>query len=454
MLTFKMSGISKGRIGKYVSRRGDPAPYIYTCMEDHMDRIYGCCAGGDVHKKLLVVCLRKGKRKEIKECGTDTCELRDMAEWLLESGCECFAMESTGSYWQPVYNVLEDAGLNLVVVNPRHMKNIPGKKTDQADADWICDLLRHGLLKPSYIPDRGRREKREAEQRLQSLKQMRASEVNRLQKTFEGCNVKISGTINDITGMSGRALLGEYLEKGTLTIERVQEMRAEGKIASNLKASDEQIVKDFQGSVSTLKRNLLLDILESIDSLDKRIASIRQAIEDELTVSESEAAKAITILPGIGDESARIIIDVLGPTLEQFETPAKLASWAGVAPGNNRSAGKNHSGRTTHGNKLLKTTLVQCANSGVRKKDSFFHAKYERLKIRMGHKKAIMAIAHTILCSIWRLLRQGIVYEDLGVDYYNKHGRERKINRTLKTLQRLGVDPELLIPIQKKILSA
>lgn len=426
-----------------------------SLMEDHMDIVYGSCCGVDVHKKLIVACLRTGSRKkEIRNFGATTRELHEMAEWLKDNNCECVAMESTGSYWKPVYNVLEEMDLNPIVVNARHIKNIPGKKTDQQDADWICDLLRHGLLRASFIPDRRRRDIRELEAYLRSMKNERTAEANRLQKVFEGCNIKISGTISDVLGKSGMRLLDEYLKTGSITAERIAQMRNEGLISHLIKASNEDIARDFEGTVSDVSRILLLEIVSRIKDLDERIDRIQKALTQAQDDKEREASKAIQILPGIAEESSRIVVSVLGPSLQEFDSQKKLAAWAGVAPGNNESAGKRHSGRTTPGNKLLKSTLVQCAQAAVKKEDSFIYAKFNRLKPRLGYKKAIMAIAHTLLCLIWRILHDKMVYEDRGADYYDKRNVPKKINREIRKLAKLGVPAELLEPIKSQIPSA
>ena len=406
-----------------------------------MDRIYDKCCGVDVHKKLMVACFRKGSKQEIREFGATTRELLKMADWLKSGGCEMIAMESTGSYWKPLYNILETSGLNAMVVNAGHIKNVPGRKTDVKDAEWIADLLQHGLLKASYIPNKDQRELRELVKYRKSLTEERARELNRLQKMLEGANIKLSGTISDINGKSGRNILELILAGETIDSERYDLLYKNKVIAHNLKASKEQIIDDLNGVMSPLQRKMMGVLLKHVDELNAHIKALDDDIDSFMKPEEKQAAKDIQQIPGIGNTSAQAIIAVIGTDMERFPTQAHIASWAGLCPGDNTSAKKRKSGKTRKGNQLLRTTLVTCAHSAVKNKSSYFYAQYTRISAHRGKKRAIVAVAHSMLIAIFHILKCGYPFHDLGADYYNQFNRERKITAYLKKLKALGWEP-------------
>lgn len=403
-----------------------------------MEQIYGKCCGVDVHKKLMVACFKHGRKQEIREFGATTRELLELAEWLTEGGCEKVAMESTGSYWKPLYNVLEASELSAMVVNARHMKAVPGRKTDVSDAEWIADLLQHGLLKASFIPDKARRELRELVGYRKSLIKEQASELNRLQKVLEGANIKLSGTISNINGVSGRNLLNVLLSGEKFDLAKLTEMRREKLVAYNLKASDEQLVDDLNGILTPLQRQMLQVMLTHIDELAFHIKELDDHIDRHMKDDEKVAAARIQEITGIGNTSAEAIISVIGTDMSRFPTDAHLSSWAGLCPGNNESAGKRKSGKTRKGNALLRTTLVVCAHSAVKHKQSYFSAQFQRISAHRGKKRAYVAVAHSMLIAIYHILKDGIPFHDLGADYYNQFNKERKINAYLKKLKALG----------------
>ena len=403
-----------------------------------MDKVYDICCGIDVHKKLMVACLRKGSRNVIREFGATTRELLTLADWLRESDCKMVAMESTASYWKPLYNILESSGLNAMVVNAHHMKAVPGRKTDVRDAEWIADLLQHGLLQASYIPDKDQRELRELVRYRKSLTGERSRELNRLQKMLEGANIKLSGTVRDINGKSARNLL-EYIITGAPFDEaKYDELYDQNVIAHNLKATKEQIIDDLHGVMSPLQRRMMKELLMHLDELNAHIKNLDDEIDNFMKPEEKKASETIQSIPGIGNTSAQAIISVIGTDMSRFPTDSHIASWAGLCPGDNESAKKRKSGKTRKGNALLRSTLVICAHSAVRNKQSYFYAQFMRISSHRGKKRAYVAVAHSMLIAIYHILEDGIVFKDLGSDYYNKFNKERKINAYLKKLKALG----------------
>jgi transposase len=401
-----------------------------------MHVVYERCSGIDVHKKEIVVCLMKtGTKAVTRKFGTLTKDLREMVAWLKTEECQIVAMESTGSYWKPLYNVFEIEGMPAMVVNAHHMKAIPGRKTDVKDAEWIADLLRHGLLKSSFIPDKEQREYRELTRYRASRIEERARDINRLQKMLEGANIKLGDYVSDITGKSASELIKLIVNNIELTTGQIDKARH-----ANCKSSIEQFRDALTGIISPVQRELFAEVLRVIEEQTQQIDRIEAMIQKYTTDAYDTAAKAIDVLPGIGRISAETIIAETGVDMSRFPTPAHLCSWAGIAPGNNESAGKRKSGRTTKGNKTLKKTLIQCANSAINNKNSFFSAQYQRLVVHKGRKKAIVAVAHSMLIAIHHVL-SGEDYHDLGVDYYSQFNKEKKIKSHLKQLEKLGWEP-------------
>ena len=405
-----------------------------------MEVLYGICGGVDVHKKLLVVCLRRGNKAETRSFGTTTQELFDVAKWLKNNNCEMVAMESTASYWKPLYNVLEAEEIPAMVVNAQHMKAVPGRKTDVKDAEWIADLCQHGLLTASYIPDKDQRELRELVRYRKSLIEDRVRELNRLQKMLEGANIKLAGTIKDINGMSGRNILNKIVNGKKIDEKVYDEMYANKEIAHNLKGTKEQIIADLNGVLTELQRRMMKELLAHLDELDMHIKNLDDEIDHFMTPDEQTAATVIQDIPGIGNTSAQAIISVIGTDMSRFPSDRHISKWAGLCPGNNESAGKRKSGKTAKGNKVLRTTLITCAHAAVKVKNSFFSAQFARISAHRGSKRAYVAVAHSMLIAIYHVLSTGEVYKDLGSNYYNQFNRERKANSMLKRLKALGFD--------------
>lgn len=403
-----------------------------------MDRVYDKCCGIDVHKKLIVACFKNGSKQEIRDFGATTRELLNMADWLKDGGCEMIAMESTASYWKPLYNILETCELQVMVVNAHHMKAVPGRKTDIKDAEWIADLLQHGLLTASYIPNKDQRELRELVCYRKSLVGERNRELNRLQKMLEGANIKLSGTVTDINGKSARNILEHILSGKLIDSAEYDVLYKQKVIAHNLKATKEQIIDDLNGVMSALQKKMMRVLLNHLDELNAHIKELDDDIDNFMKPDEKQAVAVIQDIPGIGNTSAQAIISVIGTDMERFPTDAHISSWAGLCPGSNESAHKRKSGRTTKGNSLLRETLVVCAHSAVKNKSSYFSVQFSRISAHRGRKRAYVAVAHSMLVAIYHMLRDGVVFKDLGAEFYNQFNREHKINAYLKKLKALG----------------
>lgn len=409
-----------------------------------MKKVYDNCCGIDVHKKIMVACFIHGKEQEIREFGATTRELLLLADWLSQGGCQMAAMESTASYWKPLYNVLETSGLNAIVVNAQHMKAVPGRKTDVKDSEWIADLLQHGLLQPSFIPNKAQRELRELVSYRKSLIKVKTAELNRLQKMLEGANIKLSGTIADIDGVSGRNLLNALLSDQKVDETKLDEMRRKKQIAPNLKASNEQLLEDLNGMLTPLQKKMMKELLSHLDELIRHIKNLDDDISENMNGEEKKATAVIQDIPGIAAIGAQQIISVIGTDMSRFPTDAHISSWAGLCPGNNESAKKRRSGRSRKGNAMLRTTLITCAHAAVRNKNSFFYAEFQRVSGHRGSKRAYIAVAHSMLKAIYHILKDGVVFKDLGADYYNQFNKERKINSYLKKLRSLGWQPDAM----------
>ena len=394
---------------------------------------YERCAGIDVHKKLLVVCLRIGRKSEVREFGTLTHEIREIVAWLKENGCQMAAMESTGSYWKPVYNIFEQEGLPAMICNAYHIKNVPGRKTDVNDAKWIARCLSQGLLNPSFIPDREQRELRDMVRFRKSQIEERSRNVNRLQKFLEGANIKLASWLSDVEGKSATELLELVIGKSDFTVEDVAR-----RMHKNMKSTPEELFLSLEGSITPTQRGFFDHVMSVIRQQTVQIEKTNEMIQNSLSDNYKAAVDLLDTIPGIGKISAEQIIVETSTDMSRFKNQHKISKWAGVCPGNNESAGKRKSGKTPPGNKTLKSTLTQCAKAAVKNKKSFFSAQYSRLVVHRGKNRATMAVAHSILIAIYFVL-SGYQFKDLGADYYTQFNRERKINSHIKHLSKLGV---------------
>lgn len=401
-----------------------------------MQVVHPRCCGVDVHKKTVVACLMVqdadgSVTKETKTFGTMTQDLLALSDWLLAAGCTHVAMESTGSYWKPVWNILEGK-FELLLVNAQHIKAVRGRKTDVQDCEWIAELLRHGLLRGSFVPDRQQRELRELTRYRTSLIEERSAEVNRVQKTLEGANIKVASVVTDVMGKSGREILGA-LVAGTMDAQAMADL-ARGKLRQKLP----QLMEALRGQMGDHQRFMLTQQLGHIDDLDETIALLDAEIEERLRPF-AELITRLDTIPGVGKRIAQVIIAEVGTDLSRFPTAGHLASWAGMCPGNNESAGKRHSGRTRKGNSALRVALIEAAKAAGHTRNTYLSAQYHRLAARRGRNKAAVAVGHTILVIVYHLITdEESFYRDLGVHYFDERDRQRVQRRLVHRLEALG----------------
>jgi transposase len=397
---------------------------------------YSVCCGLDVHKKSVAACLRRagpdGTRiSEVRTFGTTTRALGELADWLVAAGCTCAAMESTGIYWRPVYQMLEER-MTVLLVNAAHVSKVPGRKTDVKDCEWLAELLEHGLLRGSFVPSRPLRELRELTRSRRQLVQIHSQAANRIQKVLETANIKLGDVATDVLGTSGRAML-----KALIAGERNPTVLADlalGRLREKRAALAEVLVGQFSDHHAFLVSSLLTQI----EFLEQQIATFDCRIAQSTEVMKP-AIERLDTIPGVARRSAEQIIAELGDDMQRFPTAGHAASWTGICPGNHESAGKRRQTRTTKGNQWLRATLVECARGAVRKRDCYFAAQYQRLAKRRGDKKAIVAVAHSILVVAWHILRDGVEYRDLGVQHFDRLHRERLIHYYRRRLTDLGV---------------
>jgi transposase len=400
-----------------------------------MQVIYKRCAGADVHKKTVVVCVLITREdgsveKHLRTFSTMTADLLALDEWLRGLQVEHVVMESTGVFWHPVYNLLEE-GRQILLVNPQHMRAVPGHKTDVKDAEWLADLHRHGLLKASFIPPQPIRELRELTRYRKTLVQERAQEINRLQKVLEGANIKLAAVATDVLGKSGRLML-DALVGGAQDAEALAEL-ARGRLRAKLP----ELRLALEGRVQPHHRFLLTRILAHIDFLEESLAQVQQEIEQRLRPFE-EAMVLAQSVTGIQELAAAAILAEIGTDMSRFPSDAHLASWAGVCPGNKQSGGKRLNSATTSGNPHLRAILGEVAWAIVHTKDNYLSAFYHRLARRRGKQKAIMALAHKVLVILYHVLRDKKPYTDLGADYFDKLDVARIERQAVRRLEQLG----------------
>jgi transposase len=407
-----------------------------------MDVVYERCAGLDVHKRTVVACAvvpdaSGAPTKTVRRFGTMTEDLEQLAAWLAEQGVSHVALESTGVYWQPVWNVLEAGGrFDLLLVNARHIKAVPGRKTDVRDCEWLADLLRHGLVQGSFVPDRAQRELRELTRYRTALVEERTAHVNRLQKTLEGANIKLAAVASSVVGVSARAMLAA-LVAGAADPAALAEL-ARGRLRDKLPALERALT----GRLTDHHRYLIPRILAAIDFLEAELTDLDQRIA-ELERPFAEAVERLDTIPGVGRRVAEIVLAELGPDLHRFPSAAHLASWAGLCPGNHESGGKRLSGRTRHGNRALRRALVEAAQAAGRARRTYLGAQYRRLAARRGKKRAAVAVAHTILVIVYHLLTRRTAYAELGSDYFDQRDATATERRLVARLERLGFEVTL-----------
>ena len=400
-----------------------------------MEVLYPDCAGLDVHKDTVVACVRhmaNGEvRREVRTFKTTTKELLALSDWLADEGCTHIAMEATGVYWKPVWHVLGDGDFTLLLANAAHVKNVPGRKTDVNDATWLADLLAHGLIRGSFVPDQQTQEMRSLLRTRKQLVRERSSHVQRLQKTLEDANIKLDSVISDILGLSGRRMI-EALIAGETDPEALAALAHR-----RIKATPDELEAALRGRVTRRHRFLLRLHLQQIDAIDAAIDQIDQEVDTDVEPFRAAIA-LLTTIPGVSALSAEIILAEIGRDMSRFPTAGHLISWAGLCPKNDESAGKRRSTRMRKSAPWLKTTLVQCAWAASRKKASYLQAQYHRLRARRGAKKAIGALAASILTTVYHMLISGELYHDLGPDHFDRRAKGRQTSRLVARLQNLG----------------
>jgi transposase len=400
-----------------------------------MDVLHERCCGLDLHKRSITACrLLPGPggtvSKEVRTFGTMTAELLELGDWLAAGGVTHVAMESTGVYWKPVWNLFEDR-FTLLLVNAAHVKVVPGRKRDVGDAQWLAELLRHGLLQPSFVPDRPARELRELTRYRSSLVRERAAEVNRLQKTLEGANLKLGSVVSDVTGVSARKML-EALVAGQEDAATLADLAV-----GQLRGKRAELEQALVGRMSAHQRFMLAQHLTLIDALDEQIAVVGEEIAERLRPFEAQL-EILDSIPGIGRWSAEVILAEIGPDMGRFPTAGHLASWAGMCPGHNESAGKRRSGTTRKGSPWLRVTLTEAAYAAGRGKDPYLAGRYHRLLVRRGKKRAAVAVGRAILELCHLLLSSGQLYDAQRVREHSTPIPLTEEDRLVRRLEKLG----------------
>lgn len=405
-----------------------------------MDVIHACCAGLDLHLKSIQAHVRRRNpdgsvTSFAQRFGTTTTQVLALGDWLAEHGVERVAMEATGVYWKPVWNLLEDR-FSLMLVNAQHFRNVPGRKTDATDAAWLAQLLQCGLLRDSFVPPRGQRELRDLTRQRTALVEDKSRVVNRVQKTLEDANIKLSSVASDVMGKSGRDMIHAMIA-GERDPAKLADLARRG-----MRSKIPQLREALRGGVREHHRFMLKQLMNQVEMLEGQIAAFESRIQS-LMAQDQEKIDRLTGIPGIEDRAARLIISEIGTDMSRFPSADHLCSWAGVCPGNNESAGKRQSGRTRSGNRWLCRILVQSAWAASNAKDSYFRAQHSRIARRRGMKRATMAVARSILTVIYHMLKTGSVFKDLGATFFDQLKPERAVKAIVKRLESLGFDVQL-----------
>lgn len=407
-----------------------------------MDVMYQVACGIDVHKKTMVACVADKRGKKLKQ-ETRTFEahtqgLRELREWLMTKKVEAVAMEGTGIYWRSLYAVLEAGAVpwTLIVGNAHHIKNVPGRKTDVKDAEWLAQLVQHGLIRPSFVPPPMLRELRDLTRYRKKVVEDRSRQQARILKVLQAANIKLDSVATDVFGVSGMLML-RALATGEKTPKEMASL-AKG----NLKKKIEALEVALEGTLNKVHRGMLSVALSLLDTFDKALEDV-DALIDNHVAPWAEEVKLLTTIPGFDRVMAVSVLAEVGPDMAVFPTEHHLASWTGVCPGNNQSAGKSRNGRPQRGNPWLKTMICQAALSAVKTKGTYLKDKYHRLKARRGHNKAIMAMAHKLIVSVFHILKERVVFKDLGADWLDKRDANRVVRGLVDRLRSLGYDATL-----------
>jgi transposase len=406
-----------------------------------MEVLYACCCGIDVHKESLVACLRvqEGRRRhtEIRSFGTTTTEILRLHAWLSESRCTHVAMESTGVYWQPAFNLLEGS-FGVVLANAHHIKAVPGRKTDVKDCEWLADLLAHGLIRASFIPPTSIRELRDLTRHRKSLIRDRVKAANRVHKLLEGANIKLGNVVSDVLGVSGRAMLDALVAGETDPAKLATLARG------SLVPKGKQLAEALRGRFTAHHGFLLGQILTQLDQLARLVAHCDARIAEVAQPVAAHIERLQTII-GVGRRSAEVIVSEIGVDMSRFASSAHVASWARLCPGTHESAGKRRSAGTGTGNNWLRTTLLESAWAASHSRGSYLGAQSRRISRRRGPKRAAIAVAHSILVIAYHVLREGVAFRDLGADYFDRMNSTKAKRYHLRRLEELGCDVSKIV---------
>jgi transposase len=400
-----------------------------------MDILHARCAGLDVHKDFVSACvLLAGEgsepSKHLEQFGTTTQELRRLSQWLEQAQVTHAAMESTGVYWKPVFNILESS-CELVLVNSRQVRNVPGRKTDPADASWLARLLRHGLVEASFVPERETRQLRDLCRMRTTLVRESVQTGNRLRKVLEDANIKLDSVASDSLGVSGRSMIEALVQGETDPIVLAELARG------RLRAKRPELALALEGRVTRHHRFLLGEWLRLLHFLEEQIARLEEQIESHMPPFEAAAALLLS-MPGVDRTTACALLGEIGQDMKRFPSARHLASWAGVCPGNNQSGGRRKSGKSHRGNRWVKGVLTELAWAATRTKHTYASALYRRLMIHRGKKRALVAVAHHLLEAVWHMLTLGALYRELGPDYFDRLDHDRLKRNLVRRLQKLG----------------
>ena len=400
-----------------------------------MELLHPHCAGLDLHKETVVACIRHmadGKvTTDVKSFQTTTQQLMDLSDWLSSQGVTHIAMEATGVYWKPVWHILSDGEFELVLANAAHVKNVPGRKSDVNDATWLADLMAHGLIRASFVPDEPTQQMRDLLRTRKQFVRERSSHTQRIQKTLEDANIKLDSVITDIVGLSGRRMI-EALIGGETDPEALAAL-AHGRI----RATKAELEAALRGRVTAHHRFMLRIHLNHLDALNTTIADIDKEVDANVEPFRI-AVEMLATIPGVSSLAAEVMISEIGIDMSRFKTEGHLISWAGLCPKNDESAGKRRSTRMKKGAPWLKTTLIQCACAASRKKGSYLQAQFLRIRSRRGAKKAIGAVAPSMLTAAYHMLKDGTLYQDLGANHFDNRDKGKQALRLVNRLQSLG----------------